>query len=123
MQLLRLAAQEHLLLFNVHHIVSDDWSMGMLWRELSHLYSAFVSGHAPDLSRLPIQYADYAVWQRERLQGEVLERQLAYWKDKLADLTPLELPTDYPRRPVPSHRGAQLTFDLPEPLTQALRRS
>ena len=120
-QLLRLAAEEHLLLLNVHHIVSDGWSMGVLWRELSSLYTAFVSGHAPDLPRLPIQYADYAVWQREWLQGEVLEGQLAYWKEKLADLSTLELPTDRPRPPVPSYQGAHLTFDLPAPLTQALK--
>ena len=120
-QLLRLAAEEHLLLLNVHHIASDGWSMGVLWRELSSLYNAFVSGHAPDLPRLPIQYADYAVWQREWLQGEVLEGQLAYWKEKLADLSPLELPTDRPRPPVPSYQGAHLTFDLPAPLTQALK--
>ena len=120
-QLLRLAAEEHLLLLNVHHIVSDGWSMGVLWRELSTGYNAFVSGHAPDLPRLPIQYADYAVWQREWLQGEVLEGQLAYWKEKLADLSTLELPTDRPRPPVPSYQGAHLTFDLPAPLTQALK--
>ena len=120
-QLLRLAAEEHLLLLNVHHIVSDGWSMGVLWRELSSAYNAFVSGHAPDLPRLPIQYADYAVWQREWLQGEVLEGQLAYWKEKLADLSTLELPTDRPRPPVPSYQGAHLTFDLPAPLTQALK--
>src|SRR5262249_23011699 len=82
----------------------------------------FVSGQAPDLPPLPIQYADYAVWQRDWLKGEVLERQLAYWKDKLADLSPLELATDHPRPPMPSRRGARLTFDLPEPLTQALKK-
>ena len=120
-QLLRLAAEEHLLLLNVHHIVSDGWSMGVLWRELAADYTAFVNGQPPDLPRLPIQYADYAVWQREWLQGEVLERQLGYWKEKLADLSTLELPTDRPRPPVPSNQGAHLTFDLPEPLTQALR--
>ena len=70
---------------------------------------------------LPIQYADYAVWQREWLQGEVLEAQLAYWKEQLADLSTLELPTDRPRPPVPSHQGAQSAFDLPAPLTQALK--
>ena len=113
--------KEHLLLLNVHHIVSDGWSMGVLWRELSSAYNAFVSGHAPDLPGLPIQYADYAVWQREWLQGEVLEGQLAYWKEKLADLSTLELPTDRPRPPVPSDQGAHLTFDLPAPLTQALK--
>ena len=120
-QLLRLAAEEHLLLLNVHHIASDGWSMGVLWRELSSAYNAFVSGQAPDLPRLPIQYADYAVWQREWLQGEALEGQLAYWKEKLADLSTLELPTDRPRPPVPSYQGAHLTFDLPAPLTQALK--
>ena len=81
-QLLRLAAEEHLLLLNVHHIASDGWSMGVLWRELSSAYSALVNGQQPDLPRLPVQYADYAVWQRECLQGEALEQQLAYWKEQ-----------------------------------------
>ena len=95
--------------------------MGVLWRELSSAYAAFVSGQRADLPRLPIQYADYAVWQREWLQGEVLEQQLAYWREKLAELSTLELPTDRPRPPVPSYRGAQVAFDLPAPLTQALK--
>jgi amino acid adenylation domain-containing protein len=120
-QLLRLAAEEHLLVFNVHHIASDGWSMGVLCRELSSGYNAFVSGHAPDLPRLPLQYVDYAVWQREWLRGETLEGQLAYWKKKLADLSALDLPTDRPRPPVPSHQGANLIFDLPAPVTQALK--
>jgi amino acid adenylation domain-containing protein len=120
-QLLRLTAEEHLLVFNVHHIAFDGWSIGVLCRELSSGYNAFVSGHAPDLPRLPVQYVDYAVWQREWLQGEVLKRQLAYWKEKLADLSTLDLPTDRPRPPVPSNQGAQLTFELPAPLTQALK--
>ena len=120
-QLLRLAAEEHLLLLSVHHIASDGWSMGVLWRELSSAYSALVSGQRPDLPRLPVQYADYAVWQRECLQGEALEQQLAYWREKLADLSTLELPTDRPRPPVPSNQGAHFAFDLPAPLSQALK--
>jgi amino acid adenylation domain-containing protein len=120
-QLLRLAAEEHLLLLNVHHIAADGWSMGVLWRELSAAYDAYVKGQEPELPALPIQYADYAIWQRQWLQGEVLEGQLAYWKDKLADLPTLELPADRPRPPVASHQGAHVAFDLPAPLTQALR--
>jgi amino acid adenylation domain-containing protein len=120
-QLLRLGAEEHLLMLNMHHIVSDGWSMGVLLRELSSGYTAFVSGQAPNLPELPIQYADYAVRQRKWLQDEVLEEQLAYWKEKLADLSPLELQTDRPRPPMPSNQGARLTLDLPAPLTQALK--
>jgi len=120
-QLLRLTAEDHLLLLNLHHIVSDGWSMGVLGRELSSGYNAFVSGHAHGTPRMPIQYADYAVWQREWLQGDVLEGQLAYWKAKLAGLSTLKLPTDRPRPPVPSYQGTHRTFDLSAPLTQALK--
>ena len=82
----------------MHHIVSDGWSMGVLFRELSALYAAFREGGASPLPELPVQYADYAVWQRERLAGEVLERQLAYWRERLAGAPALlELPTDRPR--------------------------
>src|SRR5262245_37645002 len=95
--------------------------MGVLWRELSSAYSALVNGQQPDLPRLPVQYADYAVWQRECLQGAALEQQLAYWREKLADLSTLELPTDRPRPPVPSNQGAHFAFDLPAPLSQALK--
>jgi amino acid adenylation domain-containing protein len=120
-RLLRLAAEEHLLLLTLHHIACDGWSMGILWRELSSAYASWANGRAPELPPLPIQYADYAVWQRERLQGQELERQLTYWKGKLAGLSPLELPTDRPRPAVASYQGGQLVFDLPAALTEGLK--
>jgi amino acid adenylation domain-containing protein len=120
-QLVRLGSEEHLLMLNMHHIVSDGWSMGVLLRELSIGYTAFLSGQAPHLPELPIQYAEYAVRQRKWLQGEVLQEQLAYWKEKLADLSPLELQTDRPRPPMASNQGAHFTLDLAAPQTQALK--
>ncbi len=96
--LLRVSEEEHLLLLAMHHIVSDGWSLGVLIGELAALYEDFVAGKNPSLPELPIQYADFAVWQREWLSGEVLQRQLAYWKEQLADSPPvLEIPTDRPR--------------------------
>ena len=77
-----------------HHIASDDWSIRLLWRELEVAYAAYRRNEAPALGELPIQYADYAVWQRERLQGERLQAELDYWRKQLAGLEPLELPTD-----------------------------
>nr|MDQ3959312.1 condensation domain-containing protein [Pseudomonadota bacterium] len=98
LMLLRLEEQEHVLLITVHHIVSDDWSMGILFRELATLYQAFVAGSPSPLPDLPIQYADFAEWQRAWFQNQVLEKQLTYWKQQLAEFPPLlELPTDQPR--------------------------
>src|SRR5215207_166577 len=97
-QLLRLAAEEHVLLLTMHHIVSDGWSMGVLVKEAAALYRAFAAGRPSPLAELPVQYADYAAWQRGWLQGEVLESQIAYWREQLAGAPPvLELPTDHPR--------------------------
>ncbi|HEV3051338.1 MAG TPA: condensation domain-containing protein, partial [Longimicrobium sp.] len=125
--LLRVADEEHVLLLCIHHIVFDGWSSGVLFRELGALYAAFVRGEGDPLPPLPVQYADYAVWQREQLQGEVLGRQIGYWKERLAGAPALlELPTDRPRPPVQSHRGARERFDLPRELLdrlQALGRS
>src|SRR5882724_3824140 len=105
--LLRLAEQEHILLLSTHHIVSDAWSAGILFRELETLYNAFASGQPSPLAPLAIQYADYAEWQRKWLQGDVLERQLSYWKSKLHGVTGiLELPTDRPRSAAQTSRGA-----------------
>ena len=84
--LLRLGKEEHVLLMSMHHIVSDAWSMGVFWRELGTLYEAFCRGEPSPLAELPIQYADYALWQRQWLRGEVLEEQLSYWKGQLADV-------------------------------------
>src|SRR5262249_23745566 len=105
--LLRLSETDHVLLLTMHHIVSDGWSMGILSRELKSLYEAYHAGKPSQLPELPIQYADFAVWQREWLQGEVLEKQLAYWRERLGgDLPRLELPTDKPRPSVQTYQGA-----------------
>ncbi|HSE36537.1 MAG TPA: amino acid adenylation domain-containing protein, partial [Blastocatellia bacterium] len=106
-RLLRLSEEEQVLLVTMHHIVSDGWSMGVLVREVAELYTAFSTGQPAALAELPIQYADYAVWQREWLRGEVLERQLSYWREQLAGApSVLELPTDHPRPAVQSFRGS-----------------
>jgi amino acid adenylation domain-containing protein len=120
--LLRLGDEDHVLVLTMHHIVSDGWSMGVLFRELNVLYGAYVAGRPSPLPELPIQYADFAHWQREWLQGEVLEAQLSYWKEQLKD-TPavLELPTDRPRPAVQSFRGALHYFVLPRPLSEELK--
>ncbi len=111
---LRLGEEEHVGLLSMHHIVSDGWSTGILVRELATLYAAFSSGGSSPLPPLPIQYADFAQWQRQWLQGEVLEAQTAYWKDKLAGLPgPLDLPTDHPRPAVQTFRGAHQSSVLP----------
>src|SRR5437879_5839149 len=99
LRLLQLAEQEHELLVTMHHIVSDGWSMGVLVQEVNALYSAYVGGEESPLPELAIQYADYAVWQRQWLSGRRLEEQLEYWRRQLAGLMPLELPTDHSRPP------------------------
>jgi amino acid adenylation domain-containing protein len=120
-ELLRLAADEHVLLLCVHHIVSDGWSMDVLFHELSALYDAFRSGRRSPLQPLPLQYADYAVWQRAQLQGEALERQLAWWKERLSGAPALlELPTDRPRPAVQSYRGAHEPVEFPAALLKRL---
>ncbi|HZI16961.1 MAG TPA: amino acid adenylation domain-containing protein [Pyrinomonadaceae bacterium] len=120
--LLRLGPQDHVLTFAMHHIVSDGWSLGILAREVSVLYEAFSAGAPSPLSELPVQYADYAVWQREWLTGDVLERELSYWRGQLASAPPrLDLPFARPRPPVSSPRGAMRLVRLPESLTQSLR--
>ena len=120
-RLLRLADQEHMLLLALHHIVSDGWSMGVLMKELAALYNGFAAGTPATLPELPIQYADYAVWQRRRLQTDVLDRQLAYWKQRLAGAPPvLELPTDRPRSATTSRHGARVTLAIPKSLTDQL---
>ena len=111
------------MLLTLHHIVTDGWSSGVLSRELSALYAAHCRGEARGLPALPVQYADYAVWQREWLQGEVLEQQLAYWKPALADLPALELPTDRPRPAIASFRGERIDFEIDEALTRRIKES
>ena len=120
--LLRLSEREHLLLVTQHHIVSDGWSIGVLVREMAALYESFQAGQEPRLPALPVQYADYAVWQREWLKGEPLQAQVDWWKKHLAGAPhALELPTDRPRPPVQSSRGASLPVHLPAALTEPLR--
>lgn len=120
--LVRMAAEEHALLLAMHHIVTDGWSMNILVREAVALYAMYSAGLAPGLSPLPIQYADFAVWQRSWLQGEVLEQQLAYWKQHLgAKPAVLELPTDFPRPAVQTYRGASFIFPFSPALSQSLK--
>lgn len=120
--LLRLGTTEHRLLVTMHHIVSDGWSIGVLIRELETLYNAFSAGLPSPLGDLPLQYADYAVWQRAWLRGEVREKQLDYWKQHLAHVPPvLGLPLDHPRPAVQSFRGAHHSFQFSPDITDALK--
>ena len=120
--LLRLGDEEHVLLLVLHHIVSDGWSLDVLFRELSALYRAYRAGDDSPLPELAVQYADHAVWQRQRLRGEALERPLAYWKERLAGAPALlELPTDHPRPAEPSFRGDTVPVALPAALAERLR--
>ncbi|HEX7240169.1 MAG TPA: condensation domain-containing protein, partial [Longimicrobiaceae bacterium] len=121
-RLVRLAADDHVLLVTLHHIVSDGWSMGVLTQELSTLYAAFRAGDADPLPPLPIQYADYAAWQRRWVDGEVLRRQADYWRDTLAGAPDLlELPTDHPRPARQDFAGALARLQLEEELAGALK--
>jgi amino acid adenylation domain-containing protein/non-ribosomal peptide synthase protein (TIGR01720 family) len=120
-RLLRLAAEEHVLLYSMHHIASDGWSNGVFVREISSLYGAFASGAPSPLAELPIQYADYAAWQRRWLSGDALAQQLAYWTDHLRGAPrTLDLPADRARPPVPTHKGDRLSFAVPAPVAAAL---
>jgi len=112
-RLFRLGADEHVFVLNMHHIVSDGWSHDLIERDLGELYAAALDGRAARLPELAIQYADYAVWQRDWLSGEVLEQQLAYWRAQLAGLPPLKLPTDFARPAVQSFRGAAERCHIP----------
>jgi non-ribosomal peptide synthetase component F len=118
---LRVAAEEHMVLLTMHHIVSDGWSMGVLIKEVGTLYQAYSEGQESPLEELGIQYGDYARWQREWLQGEVLEEHLSYWREQLAELPVLELPTDHMRPAVQSYRGSHHHFTIPLEVTQQLR--
>ncbi|HZG41314.1 MAG TPA: condensation domain-containing protein, partial [Longimicrobium sp.] len=125
--LLRVDEEDHVLLLSMHHIVSDGWSIGVFFRELSELYGAYRAGGESPLPELAVQYADYAVWQREQLAGEMLARQLSYWRERLAGAPELlALPSDHPRAAVQTYQGAtvpvELSLELLERL-QALGRS
>ena len=118
--LLRIAEQEHLLVIALHHIISDGWSMRVLERELCVLYRAFAGGQASPLADLPVQYADFAHWQREWLQGDVLEEQLAFWRTQLEGASALELPIARRRPPIPTFEGAEQAVRIPRAQVEAL---
>ena len=121
-RLFRLEPGRHALFLNLHHIAADGWSVGVLLRELGSLYEAFCKGQASPLAELPIQYADFAAWQRDWLQGEVLEKQLGYWRTQLAGAPALlELPTDRSRPARQSYRGATETAVFPSSLLKAVK--
>ncbi|WP_030785556.1 non-ribosomal peptide synthase/polyketide synthase [Streptomyces sp. NRRL S-920] len=117
--LARFAADEHVLVLAVHHIVTDGWSIGVLARDLGELYAAALEDRRPELPALPVRYSDYAAWQRSR--ADRAENELAYWRRALDGVTPLDLPTDRPRPAVRTRDGALLTFTLPAALTERLR--
>ncbi|MBA2352668.1 MAG: amino acid adenylation domain-containing protein, partial [Burkholderiales bacterium] len=122
-RLLRLAESSHVLLVTMHHIISDGWSIGILLREIGVLYGDKHAGRPSSLSDLPLQYADFAIWQRASLQGQKLEKQLAYWRTQLAGSPPLSgLASDRPRPAVQNFRGARLSGKLSKSLCEALQQ-
>ncbi|AOW98529.1 hypothetical protein BJP34_02890 [Moorena producens PAL-8-15-08-1] len=121
-QLFQLGTTEHILQITLHHIASDGWSLTVLPKELSAIYTATLFDKPSPLPELPIQYADFAVWQRNYLQGQTLESQLSYWKQKLLDLPQLQLPTDHPRPPVETFNGAGIPINIPAALTSKVKQ-
>ncbi|MGA9767783.1 MAG: amino acid adenylation domain-containing protein [Blastocatellia bacterium] len=120
--LLRIDNRDHIASFTMHHIISDGWSREVFFQELIRLYQAFGEGGASPLAELPIQYVDYASWQRQWLAGDVMQRQMSYWKQQLEGAPAiLDLPTDQPRPSVQTHRGAAESFDLSAELTARLK--
>jgi amino acid adenylation domain-containing protein len=120
-KVLKLEEEERMVIYTMHHIVSDGWSMGILGREVSALYQAYSAGEASPLADLPVQYADFASWQRQWLQGAVLGSEIEYWRERLQGLEGLELPTDHPRPAAQSYRGSSLHFVVERELTERLR--
>ncbi|MEH2442452.1 amino acid adenylation domain-containing protein [Nostoc sp.] len=120
--LLQLGAEEYVLLLNIHHIVFDGWSVGTFFRELRLLYQAFVNGQPSPLTEQTIQYADFALWQRQWLQGKVLSEQLDYWKQQLANLPILQLPSDRPRPASQTYHGTRQPLALSKSLSETLTR-
>ncbi len=121
-KLLKLNQTEYVMLFTLHHIIADGWSMGLLVEELAKNYAIFCAGEQLfPVQKLPIQYADFAVWQQEWLQNEVLEKQLNYWKQQLNNISLLALPTDKPRPIIPTFKGATYSFILSQDLTEKLQ--
>ena len=121
--LMTLSPSDHVLLLNMHHIVSDGWSMGILAREIVVAYDSIINNRKTGLPDLPIQYADFSSWQREWLSGEVLDEQLNYWKNQLAGVpSMLELPTDRPRPPIQTFNGNTISFGLSSELSEKIRK-
>ncbi|MBE9120384.1 amino acid adenylation domain-containing protein [Tychonema sp. LEGE 07199] len=122
-KLLRLSEIEHTLLLSAHHIIFDGWSLGVFLREIAAFYEGLSNKNLAAIPPLPIQYADFATWQRQQMQGEILETQLTYWKQQLSGSTAvLNLPTDFSRPAVQSYKGGRQLFELPEHLTEAIRQ-
>src|SRR6185503_186598 len=122
LRLMQLDTEDHALLLTMHHIIGDAWSTGVLIKEVATLYDVYTNGCVSPLKELPIQYADYAVWQREYLQGDILERELSYWKQKLDGAPPaVELPFDRPRPAVQTFRGAICRRALPPSVVTQLK--
>ena len=119
--LLQVGPEEHVFLLTLHHIITDGWSKGIFFDELSALYDTLSMGKVPALPTLQIQYADFAAWQRKHLAGKRLEQHLSYWKRQLAHLPVLDLPTDRPRPPIQTHRGAKQSFSLSQSLSEAVK--
>ena len=119
--LLRLGDKEHVLVLTMHHIISDGWSLGVLFRELGTCYAAYSNDQLPELSELAIQYADFSAWQRDWLSGTQLDKQLSYWKKQLDGLQTLSLPVDYPRPPMQSYTGSHQMLSMSSELTEQLK--
>jgi hypothetical protein len=119
--LLRLSETEYVLLFTMHHIISDGWSMGVLIKELVALYEAFSLGKPSSLPEILIQYADFAIWQRQWLEEVVLDTLLTYWQQQLQNLPTLKLTTDYPRPITPTYQGSAQPFTLSSTLSQQIK--
>jgi len=121
-RLFRISEADHVLVLNTHHIISDRWSMGILQREVIYFYEQEIKGESQELAALPFQYADYAVWQRQLLSGDVLAEHLNYWKENLSGApASLDLPTDRPRPPEQSFRGAKQTIEIDAPVLEELK--
>ena len=119
--LLRISEEAHILVVVMHHVASDGWSLGVFVEELMELYRSGVEGRSPHLPELPVQYADYALWQRHYLEGAVLEQKLDYWETQLKGVSTLDLPTAFPRPEIQSSRGATLYFDLDRALSKSVQ--
>jgi amino acid adenylation domain-containing protein len=113
--------EQHILVVTMHHIASDGWSRPILVNEVAKLYRSYTEGHAAALAALPVQYADYAIWQRSHLQGAILEKKLEYWKNKLSGVSPLQLPTDYSRPAQQSTAGAMYNFKMDSSLSSQIK--